>query len=148
MKRFICFLLISILGISMISYAQAWGPQRSFDPKVLAIGFVDALIKEDFTKAATNIESKLKKSLTPENLKASWKCLTSQAGKFKKHITTRTERLQHYHIVIIRCEFELCQSEIRIVFNRQGKIVGFTIAPIKPFSERGIVFIESTANRA
>lgn len=147
MKRFICFLLISILGISMISYAQPWGPQRSFDPKALAIGFVDALIKEDFTKAATNLDIKLKKSLTPENLKASWKYLISQAGKFEKHITSRTEKLQHHHIVIIRCEFELCESEMRIVFNRQGKIVGFTIAPIKSFSKSSIVSNEPTANR-
>jgi hypothetical protein len=147
MKKFFCYLLICFLGISTISSAQPWGPHKSFDPNALAIGFLDALVKEDYAGAATNFAPKLKKTLTLENLKASWKCLTSQAGKFKKNIKTRTEKLQHYHIVIIRCEFELYQAEMRIVFNRYGKIAGFTIAPIKPYSESSRLSVETTGNR-
>ena len=137
MKKIACIMLISTLTLSMMSYAQAWHEQKSFDPEALAIEFVESLAKEDFAKAAKNLDGNLKKSLTPENLESSWECLISQAGKFKRHANVCTEKLRQYHIVILTCEFERSQSEIRIVLNKRGKIAGFTIAPTKSISKQG-----------
>jgi hypothetical protein len=134
MKKFACILVIGILAISVMPFAQPWQEHSSFDTRALAIGFIESMVKGDFEKAAMNLDSTLKESLAPENLRSSWRCLTSQAGKFKKHVDVCTEMIHQYHIVILKCEFERCQSEIRVVFNKKGKIAGFTITPKRVFS--------------
>lgn len=133
MKKFACILLIGILATSLLSHAQPWQDQRSFAPETLAIGFIESMVQGDFKQAAMNLDTSLRESLTPKKLKSSWKCLTLQAGKFKKHIDIRTERIHHYNVVILKCEFERCQPEIRIVLNKKGKIAGFTITPTNIF---------------
>ncbi len=146
MKKFACIMFISTLPLSMMSYAQAWQEQKSFDFEALAIEFVESLAKEDFAKATKNLEINFKKTLTPENLESSWRYLISQAGKFKRHANICTEKHLQYHIVTLTCEFEHSQSEIRIVFNKRGKIAGFTIAPKVTIPKSGLGSKEALPN--
>ena len=52
--------------------------------------------KGEFEKASKDFDEAMKKFLPPTKLKEAWATVTTQAGAFKKILSTRTERAGKY----------------------------------------------------
>jgi uncharacterized protein len=99
--------------------------------ETLAGKFVELLAKEDFSSAVKWFDAKMTGALPEPALKQTWVSVTGQAGKFKKQLKTRVEKIQGYDAVFVTCEFEKANLDVQVVFDSQKKVAGLFITPTK-----------------
>lgn len=129
----ISFLLAAILCLSCSDRGagvnikeQDAAPQEL---KTKAPVLVDVLVREDYAEAVKDFDDAMKKALPEERLEAAWKSTVQQAGPFRQRLGLRTEQAQGYDIVTVECEFEKSDIDIRVVYDRDGKIAGLFFKP-------------------
>ena len=93
--------------------------------------FVSDLAKQDYEKASRDFDKTMQEKAPPEKLKSIWNEITSKLGAVKKQSGTRTEKLGTYQIVFVTCEFEKATLDIRVNYDKDGKLAGFSIVPTK-----------------
>jgi dienelactone hydrolase len=97
--------------------------------KVTAKEFVEALVKEDFTAAGREFDDVMQKAAPAEKLRDFWKSLLKQLGPFQKVDGLRGETSGKYRLVFVTCQFEKTKIDMKVVFNKDGKISGhFVVA--------------------
>jgi serine/threonine protein kinase len=89
-----------------------------------AKALVDALARGDFAAASKDFDSTMKKTLTPDKLKATWKAEVEAAGAFQKRTIVRAEKSGESDDVIVTCQFEKTPLKIKVVFNADNEIMG------------------------
>jgi dienelactone hydrolase len=115
----------------LVLAAPAWGAEGKKPSPVegKAKAFVTALAKKDFNAASKDFNDAVKKALPVETLAKVWKRLQEQAGVFRKQLGTRTQKDAGYQIVFVTCEFAKEKIDLRLVFDKAGKVAGFSIRP-------------------
>ena len=68
----------------------------------------------------------------PDKLEAMWAGLPGKLGAFKRQTAARQDKLGAYDIVLVTCEFEKLTLDVRVVFDRAGRIAGFQFVPSVP----------------
>jgi dienelactone hydrolase len=96
-----------------------------------ATALIDALAKEDFAAAGKDFDATMKKALPADKLETTWKAVVKQVGAFKKRTEVRTEKADKYDVVLVTCEFEKLKLDLRVVFNADKEVAGFTMQPAK-----------------
>ncbi len=96
-----------------------------------AKAFVDDLVKEDYESASRDFDKTMKEKASPDKLKTIWQQIITQLGPVKKQLATRTEKLMDYDIVFVTCEFEKAKLDIRVNYDKEGKLAGFSIVTPK-----------------
>lgn len=114
------FLFLSLFAID--------GPAPS-GREAQARAFVAALAKGDFEAASKDFDDTVKKALPKDKLQDLWKILQEQVGEFESQGRARSEKQDDYEIIYITCEFKKNALDIRLAFNKQGKIAGLTFRP-------------------
>jgi hypothetical protein len=107
--------------------------------EVRAREFLTAMAKGDFQGAVRDFDETMLKVSGPDKLEALWtKQLPAQVGAFKQQGPARRDQLQGYEIVLITCSFEkIAMLDARIVFDKAGKIAGFSFVPTAPPAKYG-----------
>jgi uncharacterized protein len=106
------------------------GPEDELVAK--ARGFLEALQKEDFERAAADFNETMMKASGPDKLAAFWKELPAKLGVLKRQTDARRDKLGPYEIVLVTCEFEKTVLDARVVFDKDGRIGGFQFVPSLP----------------
>lgn len=135
MKRTVLFSLYAIALLTLSAPALlAQGPKSGDDALTLrARAFIAALAKGDFAQAALDFDATMAKVSGPDKLEALWtKQLPAQLGPFGKQGAARRERMQDYEIVLVTCSFAKSDIDVRVVFDKAGKIAGFGLVPTAP----------------
>jgi hypothetical protein len=100
---------------------------------VKAREFLTALEKSDFKLAAHDFDETMLKVSGPDKLETMWRTqLPPQLGAFKKQTAARRDQFQGYEIVLVTCEFEKATLDTRVVFDKAGRIAGFSFVPTAP----------------
>jgi uncharacterized protein len=113
-----------------------WGAgQESRPPDGLtakAEAFVDSLAGGDFAAAARDFDATMLDVSGPDKLAPFWKDLTARLGPFKRRVASRRDRLGSNPIVLVTCEFGTTALDVRIVFDKDARIGGFQVVPVRP----------------
>lgn len=97
-----------------------------------ANNFVQRLIHGDFDKAVADFDAVMLKVMPADELKKTWEAVLAEAGAYKKTLETRTETVGIYLVVYVTCEFARRPLDVRVVFNKAGKISGLQFRPPTP----------------
>ncbi|MCU0244642.1 MAG: DUF3887 domain-containing protein, partial [Acidobacteria bacterium] len=134
MKRTVLFSLYAIALLTLSGDLLAQGPKTGDDALTIrARAFIAALAKGDFAQAALDFDDTMAKVSGPDKLEALWtKQLPAQLGPFGKQGAARREQMQGYEIVLVTCSFAKSDIDVRVVFDKAGKIAGFGLVPTAP----------------
>lgn len=111
----------------MRAEAQRQKPQN--DLKAAANKLVNLLVAGKYAEVTESFDRTMQQSFPPEKLKAVWQNLITQAGAFKRQVSTRTEKSNPYDIVLVTCEFEKTKLDIRVTYDSNKKVAGLFIVP-------------------
>lgn len=130
--------LLLILTVSFLTgFAPVLRPMNAAQAEdaltVKAREFLTALEKSDFKLAAHDFDETMLKVSGPDKLETMWRTqLPPQLGAFKKQTAARRDQFQGYEIVLVTCEFEKATLDTRVVFDKAGRIAGFSFVPTAP----------------
>jgi fermentation-respiration switch protein FrsA (DUF1100 family) len=126
--RWFLLLLCSCGALARASAEEKKLPEQT----AAATALVDALAKGDFTAAAKDFDSAMKKALpSDDKRKEMWEKLIEQVGAFHKRTGTRVEKADKFDVVIVTCQFEKMTLDARIVFNADKQVTGLFFRPAK-----------------
>ncbi|MEN6582686.1 MAG: alpha/beta fold hydrolase [Armatimonadota bacterium] len=95
----------------------------------LADGMVDSMAKGDFAAATKDFDSKMNSVMSAQQLGQTWSQLTAQTGVFKSRNGSREVQEAGFQIVYVTCQFEKTMIDIKVVFDKDGKIGGLWFVP-------------------
>jgi len=128
--KHVVFLVVGLcLIIFSTSCEQKEEVPKAADLTPMAKDFVDMLVKGDYTAAVTKFDVKMKAAMSEEKLQQAWTSLIGQVGSFKKQIGVRQTTEQGYDVVLVTCEFEQAQLDVKVVFNDYKQISGLWFVP-------------------
>jgi hypothetical protein len=77
-------------------------------------------------------DSSALRSFSESSLRARWQAIQRQSGTFQRQLDVRTERRAQNEVGIVNCEFTVGRVDISVLFNRDGKVLEITMAPVTP----------------
>jgi dienelactone hydrolase len=132
MKTFVSVVVMSILSLSPVVFAQAQTAARepSLERAAAARAFVETLARGEFADAGKTFDETLRATFPTEKLQELWKTLNTQVGALKRVVGARVERVGEYDAAIVTCEFERTGIEVKVVYTSAGQITGLFFAPV------------------
>lgn len=128
--------LIAALSLSAAPppASRGAGLSQAESPLVVkARAFLDALMRGDFEAAAKDFDATMLKVSGPGKLAEFWSALPEKLGELKGPTgAVRTEKLGEYDIVLLGLKFDRAELDLRVVFDRSGKLGGFQFVPSGP----------------
>ena len=124
----ILILIIFLLTPLTLSAYQIVGPKEK-NIETIAKEFVSLLVNKDFLSAARAFNASMSKALPPKELQQTWADLIKQVGQYKKHLSTRKQKISQYDVVFITCQFEQSTLDVKIVLDDSRKIAGLFFLP-------------------
>jgi dienelactone hydrolase len=118
-----------VLG-SLISLMAADDPKTD-DRVKAARAMLAALVKGNYDGAGKDFDDTMKEVAPPAKLKQTWEAALKQLGKLKKQGEPRQTKQGEYQIVFLPCEFEKKALDVKVVFDKEGKITGYFFVPSK-----------------
>jgi uncharacterized protein len=110
---------------------------RASVPSAAGVGapaeqFVELLVKGDFAGAEAKFDATMKTALPEAKLRDTWKTLTQQVGAFQKQLRTRASDQAGYKVMLVTCQFEKAQLDIKVVLDGKGQVAGLFFQPVAP----------------
>jgi hypothetical protein len=93
---------------------------------------VERLSEGEFDLIVIAFDEAMRRSVPESLLRAEWQSLQSDAGTFQRQVDVRTEVRGVNHAGIVISEFSRGRVEVRVVFDRDGKITGLSIMSVVP----------------
>ena len=90
----------------------------------LAEGMVDSMAKGDFAAATKDFNATMNAAMSAERLGQTWSQVTALAGAFKSRTESREAQECGFQTVHVICRFEKSPIDIKVVFDKDGKIGG------------------------
>jgi len=104
------------------------------DAVTRAHALIDAMARGDFASATAGFSAQMKTALPEERLRTTWASLVTQAGAFKRQVTTRGGDNNGFRIVIVTCEFERATIDVQVVFDQALAVSGLRMSPGTPIT--------------
>lgn len=120
--------LVGIVALASVTL-MVCGPKSDSDLTAKAKAQVESLVRGDFDVVFSNFDDTMQAALPSDKLRGVWDALIGQVGNFSEQMTTRTEQLDQYKVVHVVCEFERAKIDIKVVFDKAGKIAGLFFLP-------------------
>lgn len=122
--------VVSLIGIALFTQKVE---AQTVDLNNAARAFVGELAREDFSAAVERFGSPLNDSLPPEELRKTWTGIIAKGGSFTKivGVEDRVEEYggQKYDVVIVHCQLERAETDVRMSFNRRAQITSLWFVP-------------------
>jgi dienelactone hydrolase len=125
----ILLLVLCFIFLGALLFSQETESSQTNELAALARKAVDFLAKEDFSSLVKSFDKTMKEALSPAKLQGIWQSLIGQVGAFKRVSGVRTEKSQGHDIVIVNCEFDKANLDIRLAFNEAQQISGLFFLP-------------------
>ena len=116
---------MSLICLSALTLAGCRKPSAT----QLAEGMVDSMAKGDFASATKDFDATMNAALPAEKLGQSWAQVTAQIGAFKSRTGSREAQEAGFQTVHVTCQFEKIPIDIKVVFDKDGKIGGLLGSP-------------------
>jgi len=107
-------------------------PPQSSGIAPTAQRLVELLAKGDFTAAVADFDATMQQALPAPKLGETWRSVGAQFGAFKRQAGVRTATEQGFEVAYVTCEFERSKADVKVVFDRAGKIGGLWFLPAQP----------------
>jgi Dienelactone hydrolase and related enzymes len=122
--------ILIVLGMTLAA-AGFFNQEQAANEQLLnrARELVKNLSEGNYEEATRNFDQTIKKQATLALLKTVWEGILAQLGEFKGIKGFRFESQRPYDIVYVVCNFARQTMDLRIVFNQQAEISGFTFVP-------------------
>ena len=117
-----------LVGMTCVAVMLAAGCAKPSATQV-AEGMVDSMAKGDFASATKHFDAACKAALPAEGLGPVWSQFTAQAGAFKSRTGSREAQEAGYQMVYVTCRFEKTTMDIKVVFDKDGKVAGLGFVP-------------------
>jgi pimeloyl-ACP methyl ester carboxylesterase len=124
----VVFVLASFSGI----VAQEKAEPQTRDLEKAARSFVEILDKGEFAKATADFDATMQKVVPPDELKSVWQKVLDNDGAFKKQLSTHREKSGNVDVVYVTCQLARSKLDVRVVFDKEGKIAGLRFQKPKP----------------
>lgn len=123
--------LMTILTACLLAQGaySAQAPVSADDITSRAKQFVESLMGEDYSNASKHFDENLKKVLPAEKLREVRQSLITNAGLFKRQVSTRAEKQGEYDVIFVTCEFAVASIEAKVVFDGKKQITGAFFIP-------------------
>ena len=120
--------LMVILAASFVAcdQEQAISVQDLTGP---AKDFVGMLAKGDYSGAVVKFDETMKGAMPEETLEQAWQSLLAKTGPFEKIVGVGQKKEQGYDVVLVTCQFENTQLDIKVVYNNEREISGLWFQP-------------------
>ncbi|MCR4396017.1 MAG: alpha/beta fold hydrolase [Candidatus Saccharicenans sp.] len=126
----------NILAVIMLFGFLAWSLQSSGQEK-LDVGqlelrareLIENLRQDNYQAAGQYFDQTMKKQATPPTLKMIWEGLQARTGALKEIKGFRHEAQGPYDFIYVTGVFEKQTLDLRVVFNKQAEIAGFSFVP-------------------
>ncbi len=99
--------------------------------KKMALTFVSQILNSDFKSATLKFDDQMRSLFDESKLKESWQEVITEAGAFLQLNITKTSEMENYKIIIVKCQFQLFDIDVQVVFNKQKQISGLNFMPVK-----------------
>jgi dienelactone hydrolase len=119
----------------VIGSAHSQSEASSETPADLAKLFVSSLAIGDYENCVSGFDSTMKSLMSVEKTEEIWKDLIQKLGRFQKQLAVREEKYQQYDIILVTCQFESSQIDIKVVYDPQRQVAGLFFVPTKPAQE-------------
>jgi hypothetical protein len=103
-----------------ISAPELTGPAKDF---------VGMLAKGDYAGAVVKFDETMKGAMPVETLEQAWQSLLGKTGPFEKIVCVSQKKEQGYDVVLVTCEFENTQLDVKVVYNDKKEISGLWFQP-------------------
>jgi hypothetical protein len=121
---------ILILAAASLALLLVMTPQLcAQDFEALAKDVAQDMVGRQYDKVEARFDARMASAVPLEKLRSGWEATLAQAGSFKAVTSTALVEQQGYHVVTLTCAFERTALNLRLVFDKDSKIAGFTITP-------------------
>jgi dienelactone hydrolase len=120
---------IGALVFAAFLTAPALAQRPSADFQSLGRAAIEELAARSFETFIDRLDPKAGAVLTRDKLAALWTSIITQAGGFKSIMSVEARDEQGAHVAAVAAAFENQNLTFRVVFNDDGKIAGFFLAP-------------------
>ena len=100
------------------------------DFESLAKNVAQELAARQYDKVEARFDATMTSALPLDKLQSFWDTTLGQTGPFKAVTSTASAEQQGYHVVTLTCAFEKTPLNLRLVFDKDGKIAGFFLVPV------------------
>jgi pimeloyl-ACP methyl ester carboxylesterase len=116
--------------LTSISLAGTGAQEKPSKREQAARDFVAQLDKGEFAAAVKDFDATMQKVMPPDELKKTWEKVVSDAGAYKKPLSSRLEKGK-YEIVYVTCDFAKGKWDVCVVYDQDAKIAGLFFGPTK-----------------
>src|SRR5262249_37388945 len=97
-----------------------------------ARAFIEQLSQGEFARATDGFDATMRKALPPDELKKTWEKVVGDAGAYQKQLGSRAGKTGAYGVIVVTCQFTKSKQDVRVVFDKDGKITGLFFRPAAP----------------
>jgi dienelactone hydrolase len=118
-----------LLAVALLITSLHIGAQDNSSHKKTANAVLNLLQQNKFSEAITYFDSAYSKRVGAEKLEQSWRAIVASSGAYVKTNDAKESKQFKFISVVLKCEFERRNIDMKMVFNAQDKISSFSIAP-------------------
>ena len=97
--------------------------------EALARKFVALLVKGDFLAATKRFDETMRDALPQERLAQTWENLLARFGPFQRELSASASKKGEYVVVILKSQFESGVVNVKVVYDKAGRVSGLWFAP-------------------
>ena len=120
--------LMVMLGILFIACDQK---QAVSAPNLTgpAKDFVGMLAQGDYAESFAKFDETMKGVMPVDTLEQAWQSLLAKTGTFEKIVGVGQRKEQGYDVVLVTCQFENTQLDVKVVYNDKKEVSGLWFQP-------------------
>ena len=121
---------LQVLAVASLALLSGLAPQLcAQDFEALAKDVAQELAGRQYDKVEARFDATMASAMPLEKLRSVWEATAAQVGALKTVKSARSAEMQGYHVVTLACDFEKSPLNLRLVFDKDGKVAGFFIVP-------------------
>jgi len=122
---------IMTLAAASLALLSTMTPRLSAqDFEAVAREVAHELAGRQYDKVVARFDATMTSAMPLEKLQSFWDDTLAQAGAFKAVTGVASGELQGYHVITLTCAFEKAPLNLRLAFDKDGKIAGLFLRPV------------------
>jgi len=122
--------LVQVFAAATLALLLALAPQLcAQDFQALAKDVAQELVARQYDKVEARFDATMASALPLEKLQSIWDATATKVGALKTMKGATSVETQGYHVVTLACDFEKAPLNLRLAFDKDGKIAGLFLVP-------------------
>jgi dienelactone hydrolase len=121
---------LRVLAVASLALLSGLAPKLcAQDFEALAKDVAQELAGRQFDKVEARFDATMASAMPLEKLRTAWEATAAQVGALKTVKSARSVEMQGYHVVTLACDFEKAPLNLRLAFDKDGKVAGLFLVP-------------------